>query len=304
MDRIQKGVIIWVLLLLIFSVVIVSAESLSSMENINKVEKMIYGTPLKDKPLIERIEKVEHLLFESSGKGSLTKRVERINSYITTQNKSLVLLLNINELILYNQIKDNNILERLNSIENDLFGEKRQGPIVQRIEKASNLIQPSEENIIKKVTVPAGSEFKVRLVNELDSSRVKKGQMAEFEIVADVNIDKAMVIPAGTRGTIEIGSVEKAGKFGKNADIHFKKGIIRAIDGQNINIQLLTEEDEDFSRETAAGLSILGAVTVSHPVGLIAGYFYEGNDIKIPEGTIIKMQTVKEEEIDGYNKDF
>lgn len=281
----------------------VQAE-LIPISKLDEVEKIIYGQPTK-LPIMQRITTLEKTLYDSPQKGAIKERINNIVSYVLNSEPSLVFLINSLEWTLMNQTDKGDILTRVGELETIVFGSTQHGSLIVRVNKLSNIILGESKIPAQKVDIPAGTMIKISLLEKIDSGMSRNGQKYDFEVVRDVTIENNLIIPEGTRGKIAIASLEEAGKFGKNAELSFTIDDLPTISGNLVPVNFYIEDKKngDDSRKMAVGISMLGAVILSNPVGLIAGFFYEGKDLVIQSGTEFMIESIEEVTTYGITMD-
>ena len=294
-------------LILVFSLITIfsiqpyvsAANNVIPIKKINEVEKIIYGDTTSIS-IINKIDKLDRTLFGEKKDGSLVTRAENIADYVLAQGSSpsLTFILNSLEWTLSENISTGNIVERLTNLESNVFGKSRTGALVDRIESLANMSYPDGKIPGKPVIFKENTEVSLRLIEKLDSSVVQKGEIIEFEVAKDVEVDNKLVIPAGTPGKMRVTKVEEAGQFGKPAKIDFEFLEFRAIDGTVINLKKPEKEFiEERSRQYAIGAGILGAIVFSSPLGAAVSYFVPGNPESYEAGAELTVLTVEKNEI-------
>lgn len=271
-------------------------------EELTMVEIVLTGSSTENnEAILKRVEILENTLFGHKGKGSLKDRATDIIDYVTSNEKrpSLLLLINTMEWTLKNKVVRGNLLERLNQLEKDVYGEVKSGSVMNRIQNLSKLTLPAEALPADKVILPAGREITIRILEKIDTGKLVSGQLIKYEIEKNIKVDNYLTIPAGTTGTLQVRDLEKAGNFGKDASLKLIVNDIMSMDGTMVPANFSLEEEKKYSREIAIGISFLGTMIMSHPAGLVAGYFYKGKDIVIPVGTLMEIEVSKDVELHG-----
>ncbi len=292
--------------ILMITVIIVCSIPLQAdvipLEGLKKVEEQLYGN-LSDAAILQKVDTLELAIFGHKTKGSIADRAHELIDYVFSKNqqKSLILLVPYMEKSLYNKINDGGLVKRIEKIELSIFGETQKGAIVTRVEKLANLLVPLDNTFIKEVLVPQGKEIHIKTEDEINTAKLKVGQLVGFSVVNDIRVDGYLVIPAGTTGSLEVTEFKKAGNFGKDASIKIKLNDIKTLDGSSLSLNLKLDDQENHSKEIALGVSFLGTVIISNPIGLVAGYFLKGKDVVIPAGTVMRAQVFDSKELSGIN---
>jgi len=265
-----------------------------------QVERILYGSN-QELPILKKISKIENTLYNNEQKGSLIERSNNIINYVlpSVDKPSLLFLMNTLEWTLSGDIGREPVMVRIASIEKMVFGEIRNGSLKERIDRLLKLSLPSDKMPIERINFTADKLIRIKLLNKLSSRESEVGQKINFEVVNDVKQNTKLVIPAGTKGTLSIKKIEEAGKMGKDGSIELEFSSLMAIDGTDIPVKLDKKaQEENKSRKLALGASVLGTVLLG-PVGLIAGYFVEGEEEEITAGTELYIQTERDVQLYG-----
>ena len=252
---------------------------------------VIYGEVSSDS-IINRINNLDRTLFGEKRDGSLVERAENIANYVLAQGStpSISFIMNSLEWSLSDKMHDGNISERLASLEENVFGQKQSGALIPRIKKLTNLSFP--EGRIAGETANLENEHKIplRLIEGIDSSKLQKGEIIEFEIAEDITIDKKLVIPKGKKGKMRVTEVQSPGQFGRDGSIKVEFLDLRAIDGTKIDFKRPNREFiEQRSRQLAIGAGLLGTIVFSSPLGAAVAYFVPGNHVIYEPGSKITV---------------
>lgn len=267
---------------------------------IEKAEQILYGQS-SELPIKERIEQLEFTLYNSYGTESLQERAEQIIHYVlgSDVHPSLIFLFNTLEWTLTNRSSQGNLSYRLAELEKIVFGMAQKGALVARIKQLEELSLPAGQVKQQEVNLTEDIEITVTLLEEIDSARIKAGELINYRVEESIKIDNILVIPVGTTGQLVISKVEQAGRFGRDGRITFARSELIAIDGSLVPVKLINNDDNSYSQEIAIGLSVLGTVIVSHPVGLLAGLLYNGQEAVIPANSTFRLVTTRSVKIKG-----
>lgn len=267
---------------------------------IEKAEQILYGQS-SELPIKERIEQLEFTLYNSYGTESLQERAEQIIHYVlgSDVHPSLFFLFNTLEWTLTNRSIQGNLSYRLAELEKIVFGMVQKGALVARIKQLEELSLPAGQVKQQEVNLTEDIEITVTLLEEIDSARIKAGELINYRVEESIKVDNILVIPAGTTGQIVISKVKQAGRFGRDGQVTFALSELIAIDGSLVPVKLINNDDDSYSQEIAIGLSVLGTVIVSHPVGLLAGLLYNGQEAVIPANSSFRLITTRSVKISG-----
>ena len=129
------------------------------------------------------------------------------------------------------------------------------------------------------VTLPAGTQVQVRLVNPISSGNATVGQRFRFEAAAPVVIADRVVIAKGAGGSGRVVNVRKAqGKSAGELTLQFTN--IHAADG---SLVMLTEHSsmKGNAEKGKASTATIAATIALGPLGLFAHNMVKGKDITV-----------------------
>lgn len=287
------------LLIMILTVYCIPAQAdIIPIKELEKAEEILYGKA-SDLAILQKIDTLEMALFGENTKKPIATRAQKIIRYISKNEKglSLQLLVNIMDWTLFNEVKDGSLVERIENLEMNVYGEIKQDGINKRVETLTSLLVPLDALYAGNVVVPKGEEIHIKILDEINTAEIKKGALIDFVIETNYKVDGYLVVPAGTRGTLQVTDLDKAGNFGKDASVTIRINDITAFDTSLIPLNLKLDGQENNSKEIAIGVSLLSTIIVSNPVGLVAGYFLKGKEIVIPAGTVIQTQVMEDVEV-------
>lgn len=131
--------------------------------------------------------------------------------------------------------------------------------------------------------IPAGTMFPVRLLTRLSSANARVGDVFGVEVLQDVIVDEAVVIPVGAFGQGRVAEVEAAKGWGKGGTLRISLDYVLAVDGQRVpveaNERTAGRDQEVFSAGTVAGVIFLG------PLWLFAPATAKGKNVVLPADT-------------------
>jgi predicted DNA-binding antitoxin AbrB/MazE fold protein len=139
----------------------------------------------------------------------------------------------------------------------------------------------------QEVTLSAGTEVEIELLQDVSSETMKAGQIIPFRLVRPIEINGQIVLVAGTSATGTVETVRTARKWGKNGAFDLRLQPLKLADGTLVDIdfyrpQRTSEKAKKTSVKAAkAGKDIaegtVAAVYMTYfyfpliPVALIAG---------------------------------
>jgi hypothetical protein len=131
--------------------------------------------------------------------------------------------------------------------------------------------------------LPDGTPVKLRVSRNLSSADAKTGETVDFEVLEEIKIGEAVVIP---RGGVAIGTVTRGkpkGRMGRGGKLDITIDYARTSLGEKVALRAVKETKG--SNSTGA---MTGAIVASSILFFPAAPFFlfiKGKDIKIPKGT-------------------
>lgn len=279
------------------------AQSTALPNRIGDLEEMIYGRTHPGS-LVERLERLERDLWGETRTGPLLARVEAINDELTRsgmEGSSLLLRLNAVEWMLNQEVTSGQPLaRRIEQVEVGVWGERQTGPFSQRLANMMELVWPGGRLNVAEVEVPAQTLVKIRLLEEVNSGNARVDQLVPYRVASDVMVDGRLVLPAGTEGKARVVKVEAAGSLGRSGRVELDFGVVRAIDGTDVRMNVDERAAEQNAQAAAAAASVAGAVLLG-PIGLVSGYFVRGQDHVIPAGSEFYVEVVNPVKVHGLS---
>ena len=93
--------------------------------------------------------------------------------------------------------------------------------------------------------------------------------------------------------------VEPARNFGRDAKLEISFDSLEAMDGTSVETFLGEKaKEETKSMAKAAGATVAGMIILG-PIGVVGGAFVHGQDLTIPAGTQLYIQTKTDTEVYG-----
>ena len=156
---------------------------------------------------------------------------------------------------------------------------------------------PRPVSIGTPVVVPHGTKVPLRFLTEVDSSTVKDGASVDFEVAADVLVDRYVVFHTGTPAHGVVTDVSGPGIFGKNARVHIEYHQAASVDGRPARLSPLDVSPETVQQVkdvgAAAGTAVAGAILLG-PIGIAAGALWRGGQVKAPVGSLSTVNVAEQ----------
>jgi hypothetical protein len=128
-----------------------------------------------------------------------------------------------------------------------------------------------------------GTKIPLRLVQTISSGTAKNGDVVNFEVIEDIEVDGTVVIKKGTpvRGVV-VEAAEKR-RMGRAGKLSYTVADTKTVDRQTIRLRATSEKSGD-SHVTGVAVTTV-AVAVLVPVAAPFFLLRKGKDIVVPEGT-------------------
>ena len=296
-----------VFLIAAFCVTMLPAPALAArleqtpLEKISVTEKILYGSE-QDGSLVERTNKLERDLFGIPGREALMAKVDRIYSYVRDSSAgapSLVFKMGALEWSLTQSVAKGPVKTRLETLERTVSGIMGTGPIDARVARLMTVTFTNSSLQTGSVTLPKDTLVKIKMTAPLDSKRNKTGDAVDFEVAEDLYASGMLILPKGAPGKGKLAKVEQAQNFGRDAKMEVNFEYLEALDMTTVPTVLGEKaKKETESTAKAAGAGFAGMILLG-PIGVVGAAFVHGNNITIPAGTTLFIQTQSDVETTG-----
>jgi len=281
-----------------------SDEQLRNLDKkLSRLERYIYGEDLNG-ATADRLRQIEEDLF---GRNTGRKEAEKagyLHDFVfkgTPANPSLDMKLSFLEWRLFNRTGEGNLEARLADIDRQVTGHVSMEPLAFRLEQQIHLVIENGMISLHQVTIPRGTEIKMRLKKDISSRTAKKNDLIPMVLAHDVFIDNnILVMTNGGIVTSSVKSVRRGGRFGRTGYVNLDVTKIESMDSSELPIQI-DAAGERFDKKKigmAAGASTLGYLVLG-PIGLAGGAFIKGGEVEIPAGTEISVRTTEDCKVVG-----
>lgn len=125
------------------------------------------------------------------------------------------------------------------------------------------------------VTVPDGSEVKLRLLTPVSSASARLEDVLRFEALEDVKVMNVTVITKGAEAKGHVSEVKKNGSFGRSGKLSFSIDSVVGVDGGAIPIR----SSKDLKGDARVGATVAAVALVG-----VFGGFVKGKNIDAPAG--------------------
>lgn len=299
----MRKILICTLIVILAATGLVSAQNGAEMTVLDKttaVETILYGAE-QTGSLVERVSKIEKDMYGTETKDALVTKVDRVHGYIRDNSSapSFTIKLNAVEWVLTHDLTAQPVKARLENLERVMFGSAAQGSFDGRLTKLVKLAFPDGQIEVAGSSIAKDSLIKIKIMSKLDTKSSRAGDAVAFQVLEDVYSGGLLVIGKGAPGVGKVTKVEPAKNFGRDAKMEVSFDSVTAMDGTNIDTFLGEKaKEETKSLATAAGATVAGLVILG-PIGIVGGAFVHGQDITIPAGTMLYIQTKADTELYG-----
>ena len=273
------------------------ASQATLLEDLHQIEVSIYGVT-QDKPLVERVEYLEKELVGRTLPGTIIDRVKQLKEFIITgtpEDVSVMFKINSSQWVLEEKITNENLITKINNLENVLFGNTSEDVLAMRAETIFNVCFKEGKPVTEEVTIPSGTLIPIRFQNTISSKDAMPGDTFTYQVVKNMFIGNKLLIPMNSKGIGEITEAKKAKMLAQPGKLELIFNPIMALDGTPIELIMGEKAEKENKRlYVAVGTGILGFLVLSNPIGLAFGALIPGKDVKIDEGTEMVLQ-VKED---------
>ena len=256
------------------------------------VEKSMYGME-QTGPLMDRINHLEKDYEGAHSKAGMMERIDHLYSVLfdNSTQPSLITQMNAIEWGITHQVSMNSVQDRVTSMETTIEGKPTEGTYKARIDKLASFAFGSKTIPLTQVTVPANTLAKISLVTPVNAKNLKVGDTIKYQAAEDF-IEYGMLVFAKCSAGEGMGKKGTHGRnFGRDAEVEIDFKTLLAVDGTNMDMFVGEEAKKEMkTMAMAAGASIAGMIILG-PVGIITGAFVHGENIDLPAGTELYIQT-------------
>ena len=278
-----------------------SNQEMTALDKTAVVEKYFYGSE-QSGALVDRVAKMEKDVYGLESKDTLLTKVDRMYSYVTDNasgTPSFATKLNATEWTLTHAVTADSVNTRLGNLERVMVGSNSEGSFDSRLAKLAKLAYANGYPYIQSTPVTSDILIKIKMVTALDTRTARAGDEVLFQAADDVTVGDALVIPKGALGIGKVTKVEHSKNFGRDAKLEVAFNSISAVDGSKITTILGDKAKEQTrSMAKAAGATVAG-IAVLGPIGVVGGAFIQGEEVKMPAGSELYIQTKTGTEVYG-----
>ena len=155
--------------------------------------------------------------------------------------------------------------------------------ILEMVQASTSKTREMSENAVETtVKVPDGTEIEVILKNNLSGQEAKLGDIVDFTVVRDVQIDGITIIEKDASARARVTTAKKAGHWGRAGKLEWAMQDVQSVDGNRIPARFSKREVGDSKGSTVAVGAVATTVFLG-PAGLLWG-LKKGKPAIIPAG--------------------
>src|SRR5882672_7963685 len=128
-----------------------------------------------------------------------------------------------------------------------------------------------------------GTPVKLRLTRNLSSGTDKKGDTVDFEVLEDVSVHDAIVIPRGGIAWATITEAQPKRRMGRGGKLDVNIDNLRLVDGEKAPLRAVRENKGGGHVGAMTGAMVATSIVFFPAAPLFL--FMHGKDINIPKGT-------------------
>src|SRR5690348_9543252 len=130
-----------------------------------------------------------------------------------------------------------------------------------------------------------GTPIKLRLTRNLSSADATTGDRVDFEVLEDIKVKDAIVVPRGGLALATITEAQHKRRMARGGKLNVNIDDVRLADGEKVPLRAVKETQGGGHTGAMTG-AIIGTAIVFFPAAPLF-LFMHGKDITIPKGTEI-----------------
>jgi len=297
-------IIAMILLMCCLGTVLQAAEVDRELDKrISRIERYIYGDE-QSAAAADRLRQIEEDLFGRSTGQTDSEKSRYLHDFIfkgSASNLSLDMKLSFLEWKLFNKTGEGTLEVRLAEIDKKVIGNVSMEPMAFRLEQLVHLTIERGLISLHTVTIPAGTEIRLRMKKDLSSRTATKGDTIPMVVADDLFISgNILAMTKGGIVTAEVKNVRRGGRFGRTGYVNLDVRNIESMDASLLPIKIEDAGSKFDKRKIgmAAGASTLGYLVLG-PIGLAGGAFIKGGEVEVPAGTELSVVTTEDRKVTG-----
>lgn len=150
----------------------------------------------------------------------------------------------------------------------------------EKLVKREPTIQTKSKSITyEEVTLTEGTIVRVQLLNDISSRDIREGDVINFQVFEDIEIEGVLVIRKGTLVNAYVESAERSKALGKKGKFKLEFSSTRSVDGKKVNLRTGQGNVEGKSR-------LAGGIALAYFVNPLL-VFIPGKNAKAFEGKVM-----------------
>ncbi len=301
---ISRRILAVILLLCCMCTAAVAAEVDRELDKrVSRIERYVYGDE-QAAATADRLRQIEEDLFGRSTGQTDSEKSRYLHDFIfkgSANNLSLDMKLSYLEWKLFNKTGEGTLEARLAEIDKKVIGNVSMEPMAFRLEQLVHLTIERGLISLHTVTIPAGTEIRLRLKKDLTSRTASKGEIIPMVVAGDLFVDRnILVMTSGGIVSAEVKNVRRGGRFGRTGYVNLDVRNIESMDASLLPVKI-EDAGSKFDKKKigmAAGASTLGYLVLG-PIGLAGGAFIKGGEVEVPAGTELRVVTTEDRRVTG-----
>ena len=165
-------------------------------KRVSRIERYIYGDE-QAAAVPDRLRQIEEDLFGRATGQTDSEKSKYLHDFIfkgSANNLSLDMKLSYLEWKLFNKTGEGTLEARLAEIDKQVIGNVSMEPMAFRLEQLVHLTIERGLISLHTVTIPAGTEFRLRLKKDISSRTATKGEIIPMVVAHDLFIDRNILV--------------------------------------------------------------------------------------------------------------
>lgn len=133
-----------------------------------------------------------------------------------------------------------------------------------------------------KVKLEEGTQVRLKLMEPLDSRKVREGTTVSFEVLDDIRVGEALVVAEGAPAWGTIIEAEGGRMLGRGGKLKIRIDYVKAVDNSKIPLRAQAES-QGKGRGVTTGVAI-GTAALLMPIAAPFFLFIKGKHTEIPRG--------------------
>jgi hypothetical protein len=143
------------------------------------------------------------------------------------------------------------------------------------------------------IVVPGGMHVGLEFLTPVYTQTARNGDKVNFQVAADVVVDRYVVIKQGTPVTGTVMNSTGPGRFGRPSMVTIGYLTVTAVDHKPVvlNAFKISPSDVAGKRLGAAAAMTAGVMLTKSAWGLLGGALVKGNDVVVPVHSVMGVTT-------------